>query len=180
MENSTECMLSRFSRVWLYMTPWTVARQTPLSMGFPRQEHWSGLPFPSLGIFQTQESNPCLLCLLHRQVSSLPLAPLWKPRTIWRFLKKLKITLAHWDGPRSLYGVCFPLYLNKSTPYLFKKKIKNRATIWSCNPTLGHIFREKHGPKGYVPIFINKMWSEHNSTHGLWFSVAASTGQQHN
>ena len=27
--------------------PWTVARQTPLSMGFPRQEHWSGLPFPS-------------------------------------------------------------------------------------------------------------------------------------
>ena len=27
--------------------PWTVARQAPLSMGFPRQEHWSGLPFPS-------------------------------------------------------------------------------------------------------------------------------------
>ena len=30
-------------------TPWTVARQAPLSMGFPRQEHWSGLLFPSLG-----------------------------------------------------------------------------------------------------------------------------------
>ena len=30
-------------------TPWTVARQAPLSMGFPRQEYWSGLPFPSLG-----------------------------------------------------------------------------------------------------------------------------------
>ena len=28
-------------------TPWTVAQQAPLSMGFPRQEHWSGLPFPS-------------------------------------------------------------------------------------------------------------------------------------
>ena len=28
------------------MTPWTVARRAPLSMGFPRQEHWSGLPFP--------------------------------------------------------------------------------------------------------------------------------------
>ena len=29
------------------MTPWTAAGQTPLSMGFPRQEYWSGLPFPS-------------------------------------------------------------------------------------------------------------------------------------
>ena len=31
------------------MTPWTVACQTPLSMGFPRQEYWSSLPFPSPG-----------------------------------------------------------------------------------------------------------------------------------
>ena len=30
-------------------TPWTVAHQAPLSMGLPRQEYWSGLPFPSLG-----------------------------------------------------------------------------------------------------------------------------------
>ena len=29
-----------------FATPWTVARQNPLSMGFPRQEYWSGLPFP--------------------------------------------------------------------------------------------------------------------------------------
>ena len=35
-------MLSRFSRVQLLVTPWTVARQPPLSMGFSRQEHWSG------------------------------------------------------------------------------------------------------------------------------------------
>ena len=31
------------------MTPWTVAHQAPLPVGFPRQEHWSGLPFPSPG-----------------------------------------------------------------------------------------------------------------------------------
>ena len=31
------------------MTPWTVASQAPLSMGFPRQEYWNGLPFPSPG-----------------------------------------------------------------------------------------------------------------------------------
>ena len=38
-----------FSRVRLFATPWTVAYQAPPSMGFSRQEYWSGLPFPSLG-----------------------------------------------------------------------------------------------------------------------------------
>ena len=37
-------MLSRFSHVRLFATLWTVARQAPLSMGFSRQEYWSGLP----------------------------------------------------------------------------------------------------------------------------------------
>ena len=35
------------SRVQLFATLWTVARQAPLSLGFSRQEYWSGLPFPS-------------------------------------------------------------------------------------------------------------------------------------
>ena len=38
------CVLSP---VWVFATPWTVAHQAPLSMGFHRQEYWSGLPFPS-------------------------------------------------------------------------------------------------------------------------------------
>ena len=37
------------SHVQLFETPWTVAHQAPLSMGFPRQEYWSGLPLPSPG-----------------------------------------------------------------------------------------------------------------------------------
>ena len=40
-------LLSRFSHVRLFVTPWTVALQAPLSMGFSRQEYWSELPFPS-------------------------------------------------------------------------------------------------------------------------------------
>ena len=35
------------SRVWLFTTPWTAPYQAPLSMGFSRQEHWSGVPLPS-------------------------------------------------------------------------------------------------------------------------------------
>ena len=43
------------------VTPRTVAQQAPLSMGFPKQEIWSGLPFPSPGNLPTQGSNPGLL-----------------------------------------------------------------------------------------------------------------------
>ena len=41
-----------FSHVQLFVTPWTVASQAPWAMGFSRQEYWSGLPFPSLIIWQ--------------------------------------------------------------------------------------------------------------------------------
>ena len=43
------CTLSCFSRVWLFVTLWTVAHQAPLSLQFSRQEYWSGLTCPSLG-----------------------------------------------------------------------------------------------------------------------------------
>ena len=49
-------MLSYFSHIRLFATPWTVAHQAPLSMGFPRQEYWNGLPFRAPGIFLTQGS----------------------------------------------------------------------------------------------------------------------------
>ena len=45
-----------------FVTPWTVAHQAPLSIGFSRQEYWSvGFPFLFQGIFLTQGLNPCLL-----------------------------------------------------------------------------------------------------------------------
>ena len=40
------------------MTPWTIALQAPLSMGFPRQEYWSRLPFPPPGDFPNPEIEP--------------------------------------------------------------------------------------------------------------------------
>ena len=43
------CCAKSLSRVRLFATPWTVARQAPLSMGFSRQEYWNGSPFPPSG-----------------------------------------------------------------------------------------------------------------------------------
>ena len=60
------CVLSCFSHVWLFVTPWTVAHQAPLSMGFSRQEYWSGWPslpagdFPNPGIESMSLMSPPL------------------------------------------------------------------------------------------------------------------------
>ena len=53
-------MVYSLSPVRLLVTPWTVPCQAPLSVGFPRQEHWIGLHFLLQGIFPTQGSNPRL------------------------------------------------------------------------------------------------------------------------
>ena len=44
----------------IFVTPWAVAHQAPLSMEFPRQEYWSGLPFPLPGDLPDQGLNPGL------------------------------------------------------------------------------------------------------------------------
>ena len=51
-------VLSHFSRVQLFVTPWTIAHQAPLSMGFSRQEYWHGLPFPTPGDLPDPETEP--------------------------------------------------------------------------------------------------------------------------
>ena len=52
-----EYVLSCVSRVWRFVTPWTLSHQAPLFMGFSRQEYWSRLPCPPLGHLPTQGSN---------------------------------------------------------------------------------------------------------------------------
>ena len=54
------------------MTPWTVALQAPVSMGFPRQEHWSGLPFSTPGDFPNPEIEPVTPAMAGRFFTTEP------------------------------------------------------------------------------------------------------------
>ena len=69
------CMLSCFSHVRLFVTLWTVACQTPLSVGFSMQEYWSGLPCPPPGDLSNPRIEPAApsLPLSHRGSPSLTL-----------------------------------------------------------------------------------------------------------
>ena len=80
-----------FSRLDLSVslgTPWTVAHQTPLFMGFSRQEYWNGSHFLLQGIFLTQGWNPLLL---HWQVDSLRLSHQGSPYNLHRHHISLKV-----------------------------------------------------------------------------------------
>ena len=65
------------------MTPWTIAPQAPLSMGFPREEYWSGLPSPSPGDLPNSGIKPGFPAF---QTDSLPTEPQGKPSYIYIYI----------------------------------------------------------------------------------------------
>ena len=86
-----EVKVKSLSRVWLLAPPWTVAYQAPPSLGFSRQEYWSGVPLPSPGDFPNPGIEPGSPAL---QVDSLPSKPPGKP--VWtttncgKFFKEMR------------------------------------------------------------------------------------------
>ena len=108
-------MLSHFSHVQLSGTLWTVACQAPLSMGWSKQEYWSGLPYPPLGDLPNPGIEPASLKSPAWQVGSLPLASLGKlknwgaskleelwiytVRIIWRVVLATLSSILVWRTP---------------------------------------------------------------------------------
>jgi len=78
------------SHVWLFAALWIVACQTPLSLKFSSKNTGVNCHFLLQGIILTQGSNLYILCLLHGQADSLPIAPPGKPpKPEWRGVKRM-------------------------------------------------------------------------------------------
>ena len=83
------------SHVWLFATPWTVVYQAPPSMGFSRQECWSGLPFPSPGDLPDPGIEPGSPAL---QTDALPSEPPGKPAASAKSLQQCRTLCDPIDG----------------------------------------------------------------------------------
>ena len=118
------CGLSYFSHIQLFETPQTIAHQPPLSMGFSRQEHWSGLLHPSPGNLPDPEIKPssltspalaggCFLSLSHQGSPSC-------------WLSILNITVVSWflyvvsSFPRCLFSLSSSNYWNLPSSSVFR------------------------------------------------------------
>ena len=149
-------MLSRFSHAWLFATLWAVARQVPLSVGFSRQEYWSGLHFFLQGIFLTQDANPHLLGLLHWQAGSLPLVPLGKKLlvqlayTVKTELKTVSSLLVTWDVGSWGRVTVFSASQIVSTGCILRRKISQSKNISHSQTHTHHTHTHTHAHTYYL------------------------------
>ena len=157
----TSCLLllppNHFSHVRLIVTQWAVAHQAPLSMGFSRQEYWSGLPCPPPGDFPDPGIKPRSPAL---QADSLPLSHQGGPPTF---------SLAHRNTSKKsllvFYFVFFvPCYLNGrmnliSTAHQipWRKHMDLNCLKVHCNIKARSIIQSPHfqiHPKAYIHIYL--------------------------
>ena len=130
------------SHVQLIVTPWTVVHQAPLSMGFPRQEYWSGLPFPSPGDLPDPGIEPASPALAGRFSTAEPpgkpsqlCSPLIFHQYDWKVLKlSVSCSLAF-----------FPAVQSQLVSQQFQETSKKRHFI--------------HDALGLIMIVANSFWT---------------------
>ena len=71
-------MLSHFGHVQLFVIPWTIAHQAPLSMGFSRQKYWSGFPCPPPRDLPNPETEPASLMFIALAGGFFATSATWK------------------------------------------------------------------------------------------------------
>ena len=119
------------------MTPWTVARQAPQSMGFPRQECWSRLPFPLPGDLPDPGIKPVSPAL---QADSLPLSHLGipvRPLVLIKFRLKVwtKIHHSFYQGAHTVSSLLKPLLIFREIICRLKKlSLKGNSAVGNRDP----------------------------------------------
>ena len=124
---------AHLSCVWLFVTPWTVTCQVPLSMGFPRQEHWSGLPCPPLGYLLDPGMEPMSPASRALEADSLPLCRLGSPPVD-----------SCWKLSLSLSCFCIDIF------FFWEKALKNHFH-YCCWRLLFSVAGVANGLGGYSP-----------------------------
>ena len=114
---------AKLLHIQLFATPWTVAHQSPLSMGFSRQEYWSGLPFPAPGNLPNPGIEPASVASPALQADSLPLSHWGSPTSslsrIYSLLTQPHLHLVqlhHGLDQRSLSHADFPGSMPPASP----------------------------------------------------------------
>ena len=116
------------SRVQLFSTPWTVAHQAPPSMGFSRQEYWSGLPFPSPGDLSNPGIEPRFPALQADALTSEPPGEPWLSclrLSCMRSMEVKGIIWSHHAAWRKLHGHHFPC-----EPRVLVSSVDHKIWLW--------------------------------------------------
>ena len=151
------CVLSHFSRVWFFATPWTVTLQAPLSMGFTRQEYWSGLLCPSPGDLPNAGIEP----------ESLTLPPL-----AGRFFT----TSTTWEAQFSEYYLFKHVSSKAVTLLVFNRDMQSilafsKTLLWYVAEPEVRWWQRTLETARKQPPWAHQSWQQRNSlpvSHWLW------------
>ena len=140
-----------FSHIWLFVTPWTVASQAPLSLGFPSQEYRSRLPFPSPGDLPDPGIEPGLPALQADSISSEP------PRKPSLYLKAYKGNGdKQYTAVKTAHGKCNSKYFcleRKKMETIWQLLINSNYEILTGKYSKVLLFRKKQCPLTQLPFF---------------------------
>ena len=92
--NMGSVVIQSLCHVQSFFTPWTIAQQDPLSMGFPRQEYWSGSPFPSPGNLPNPGIKPASPALAGRFFTTEPRGKPQRMRWLDRITNSMEMNLS--------------------------------------------------------------------------------------
>ena len=123
-------MLSRFSRIWLYVTLWTLAHQAPLSMGSSRKEYWSGLPCPPPGDLLDPGIKPVSLTSPALADEFLTISITWEaPQVI------LSPTFSHSQKPHGRAPGAMILSQSQTPVWASGREFSSSAWVWVARVT---------------------------------------------
>ena len=132
-------VLSRFSHTRLFATPWTVACQAPLSTGFPRQEYWSGLPFPSPGDLPNPRTEPASPMSPALSGLFFTISATWKA-CMYKFIYNINVGTFY-----IIYNMYSNIYNIYSNTYIFDSGCENIYYIM-LHPESKHCFKNRKFP----------------------------------
>ena len=122
--------MKSLSHIQLFATPWTVAYQAPPSMGFSRQECWSGVPFPSPGDLPDPGIEPGSPAL---RADALPFELPGKPSKIKFIENYLKITFKRKSRVKILHNFSEKIAYGKNANYLITLNLNSqKAGSYKC------------------------------------------------
>ena len=149
--------------VWLFATPWTVAHQTPLSMGFPRQEYWSGLPFPIPGDLPNPGIGPLFLTSPALAGRLFTTSTIWKAQLLRWTILKLYESNSNYEGLTYIREHHVYSHSNDSSGSLL-------LNCWLRNPVSSHVVAPSSSKSLEFPLFIHLVEKAKERQHswGLW------------
>ena len=140
----------------LFMTPWTVAHQTPLSMRFPRQEYWSGLSCPSPGAHPSPGVEPTsthISCITCRLFTAEPLGKciMWNAR-----LDELQAEIKITERSNHLRYADDSTLSGESVISLVLCRCNKDLKVW-ISVTAGYKAWVQVDPKGEAPVNVGSL-----------------------